>query len=256
VGELIRFLVLPPLNLLVYALLGVILAIRWRRAGLILAGLCLVLVLVLSLPVTSKLLLASLEAGLPLTPPANDPPQAIVVLGADTLAAGGGAQFGAEDGNAIGGLSLQRVRQAAVLYHRKPLPVLVTGGAGPFKVPVAVLMAQSLTEDFGVPVRWVEPNSYDTWQNASDSAPLLQQAGIHSFWLVSHGWHLRRGILAFSRYDFTITASPVLLDPPPSGRASQFVPRPSALIDSYYGLHEWIGIAWYTLRLRFAPRSS
>ena len=46
-------------------------------------------------------------------------------------------------------------------------------------------MRDSLTQDFQVPVRWVEDRSRDTWQNARDSAAILRANG-HRFDLPGH----------------------------------------------------------------------
>ena len=118
-------LVVPPPNLVLIALAGLVL-MRWRwyrRAGTIIVAVSLVLLLVLSLPITGQSLLVSLEQGLPLTPPADAPPQAIVILSAEvehTIGPGPDVR--------VGPLTLQRLRAGAALYRRTHLPILVSGG--------------------------------------------------------------------------------------------------------------------------------
>ena len=58
-------------------------------------------------------------------------------------------------------------------------------------------MADSLRDDFQVPVSWVEDASDDTWENAAFSAEILKKRGIHSVYVVTQGWHMRRAMLAF-----------------------------------------------------------
>ena len=126
--------------------------------------------------------------------------------------------------------------------------VLVTGGSIDRKAPaVATLMAQSLTDDFGVPVRWIEPRSRNTWENARDSAVILHAAGISSVYVVTHAWHTRRAVIAFRPTGIVVTASPVLLGSPTTKRLGAFLPHASSLLASYYAAHEWIGCAWYSL---------
>jgi uncharacterized SAM-binding protein YcdF (DUF218 family) len=245
-------LLVPPMNLACLAALGVALAGRWRRLGHTLAAIGLAGVLLLGLPVVADLLIASLEQGLPLTPPAADSPGAIVILGGDEARGSGGAAENVD----LGGLSLERVRAGATLYRRTGLPVLVSGGIlRQGSPPIATLMARSLTDDFAVPVRWQETESATTWENAGRSVAILRQAGIHSVWLVTQAWHERRALLAFHRFGLVATAFPTRLAPLPGIAADDFVPAVSALGRSYYALHEWIGCAWYALR-RDGPREA
>ena len=243
---LIVTLIVPPSNLPLFALAGLALRRRRPRLGRVLLGGSLAGLLVLSLPAVSQALLVSLELGLPLTPPAADPPGAIVILSGDIV-----HLRGPGPAEQVGPLTLERMRAGVALYHRTHLPILVTGGrlGGRHKTPVAVQMARSLEQDFAVPVRWVEPRSETTWQNARDSAAILRRAGIGSIYLVTHAWHEKRGILAFRHFGLTVTAAPVALDALSDG----VLPSSAAWRDSYFGLHEWIGLLDYALKAWLAP---
>jgi uncharacterized SAM-binding protein YcdF (DUF218 family) len=115
-------------------------------------------------------------------------------------------------------------------------------------LPIAALMAHSLGEDFGVPVRWTETGSRNTWENARDSAAILAAEGIHSVYVVTHAWHARRAVIAFSHFGITVTAAPVRVDALPSLTMAQFVPQTNAWSTSYFALHEMIGCVYYTFR--------
>lgn len=233
----------PPLNLLPVCLAGALIARRHRRAGVAILALGLGGLLLLATPLVSQSLLVSLERDLPLTPPPDDPPQAIVILSAELVRSAGTAA------STVGPLTLERERAGAALARRTGLPVLVSGGpAEDAGDTLAAAMARSLAEDFATPVRWQEPNSADTWENAVDSAALLHAEGIHSVYLVTHAWHMRRALGAFTQAGLQATAAPVRLDPPPHLRAEALVPRVSAWMVSYYALHEWIGGARDALR--------
>jgi uncharacterized SAM-binding protein YcdF (DUF218 family) len=237
-------LLVPPLGLVLLGLIGQMLP----RGGRWITVAALIGLLILSLPAAAKLLFAPLETNLPVAAPANTPPQAIVILSAEAARGGGAApRF------APGAITFERLGTGAALYRRTHLPVLVSGGViGSGDPPLASLMVQSLSDDFDVPVRWIEPHSRDTWQNAADSYAMLAAADISSIYLVSSGWHLRRALIAFGRFPLTITVVPTLLDAPPVFRPDDFIPSMAGWRDSYFALHEWIGCAYYALRRRFA----
>ena len=229
-------LVVPPVNLLLPCLAGLLLP---ARRGRLLLAIGLGALLVLSLPFVSRSLLVSLEQGLVLQPAAGDPPGAIVILSGDTI--------GADDSLEVGALTLERERAGAALARATMLPVLVTGGilpddtGRPGNVTLGGLMARSMDQDFQVPVQWVERQAQDTVENARFSAAMLRQDGIRSIYLVTHAWHMKRAQQAFAGTGIAVTAAPVRLDAAPKLRFVQFVPRTSAWLESYYALHEWIG---------------
>ncbi len=185
-------------------------------------------------------LLASLDV-----PPAapGEPPQAIVVLGGDV------DRLAGPPGASLGSLSLERVRAGAALHRRTGLPVLVTGGTvDDLPLTVGALMAESLAADFNVPVRWTEAASPTTWENAEYSASMLKGADISRVYLVTHAWHMRRSLLAFERAGIDAVPAPVRPDPWPKLRASEFLPRTSAWVNSFFAMHEWVGLAYYAAR--------
>jgi len=241
---LLVVLCLPPLSLAALALLGVAIAFRYRRAGLTLASISLVLLMVLALPAVASGLLASLEQGLPMTPPAAAPPAAIVILSGDLAHADPPSP--ALD---VGELTLERLRARAALHRRTGLPVLLSGG--PFRgqrVALASLMARSLADDFGVAARWTETRSQDTWENAERSAEILANEGIRSVYVVTQAWHMRRAIIAFAHFGVTVTAAPTRIDTAPEWILPELIPSSAAWRESYYGLHEWVGCLYYALR--------
>ena len=238
VNTVFSALALPPASLALAALLALLL-LR-GRAGRVLALLALAALVLLSLPVVSMALLASLDV-----PPAApaEPPQAIVVLGGDV------DRLVDPPGATLGSLSLERVRAGAALHRQTGLPVLVTGGVvDDLPLTVGALMAESMTTDFNVPVRWTEAASPTTWENAEYSASMLSAAGVSRVHLVTHAWHMRRSLLAFQRVGIDAVPAPVRPDPWPKLRASEFLPRPSAWIGSFFAVHEWVGLAYYAAR--------
>jgi uncharacterized SAM-binding protein YcdF (DUF218 family) len=244
-GAFATAIVVPPVNLLTLGVAGAAAALRWPRLGRAVMAISLLGLLLFSLPVISKPLIASLELGLPRAPP-DHPPAAIVILSAD---AGYGTSEGLETGTGIGALTLERMRAGAMLQRQTQLPVLVSGGElEPEAEPIATQMARALDHEFGVPVRWVEAKSEDTWQNAELSAGLLRAAGIDSIYVVSDAWHVRRAEIAFAHFGIATTPAPIRYDRWPYFRFDDFMPHASSFLHSYYAMHEWIGCVYYTLR--------
>ena len=109
-------------------------------------------------------------------------------------------------------------------------------------------MAVSLKDDFQTPPEWIEGHSINTQQNAQFSAKILEAQGIHSVYVVTHAWHMRRALLAFRPTGLTVTAAPTDLDEPLGPEWEDFVPRTAAWETCWYALHEWIGYEWYAIR--------
>jgi uncharacterized SAM-binding protein YcdF (DUF218 family) len=234
---------IPPLNLLAAACAGALL--HRQRFGRLLLAIGLGGLVLLSLPLVAGTLLTRLETNLPLIPPPNDPPQAVVILSgdeADIVIDGHPAQR-------VGHLTLEREVAGVTLARRTHLPILVTGGVTyPGDPSLASMMADSLQQDFGIATKWTETRSDDTWQNAQFSAAILHAAGIHSVYLVTHAWHERRSLIAFRAAGLVATAAPVPLDASPRLFFHNLLPHVSGWQESYFALHEWLGILWYSLR--------
>jgi uncharacterized SAM-binding protein YcdF (DUF218 family) len=230
---------LPPGGLVLLGLACLLfLPPRWGR---LMAGGVLAALLVLGMPLTAGILLASLDPG-PDAPPTG-PPQAIVILSGDAMRL--------PDPNLLdpGPFTLERLRAGAALHRRTGLPILVSGGRmPPARMPLAEMMAISLAEDFQAPVRWREEASRSTWENAQMSAALLREAGVERVLLVTHAWHMRRSLGVFRHFGLEATAAPVRPLAWPRGRLGDFIPQPSGWQGSHHALHEWIGIAFYRLR--------
>ena len=235
--NLVADILLPPASLAVLALLLLFCGRRARMA----AGLLLAMLIGLGLPIVSTALLNSLSP--PETPDTGPLPAAIVILSADGIRI--------EDPSALepGPITLDRLRAGAALARRSGLPILVSGGQLPeFNMTLAMMMAQSLHDDFRLDARWLEGRSRDTWENAEFSAAILRDAGIQRIYLVTHDWHMRRSLLAFRHFGLEPVSASVRppFTPPISWR--RFIPSPVAWFNSYIALHEWVGLAYYATR--------
>lgn len=242
-------LILPPASLLILAILGLF----WKGAGAgwarRIAAAALVTLYALATPLVSSGLMLGLETAPPL--PAQGPlpaADAIVILSAEVRHH---LEYAAPS---PGPLTLERLRYGARLQRRSTLPVLVTGGAFPGQpVSLASMMRQVLTEEFQVPVAWIEDQAQDTHENAARSAAILKAQGIQRIFLVTHGWHMPRARLAFERAGLTVIPAPTAV-PARNGPLKQavehYLPTAAALQDSYFALHETCGYVFYWLAYR------
>jgi uncharacterized SAM-binding protein YcdF (DUF218 family) len=243
--KLITALILPPAGPLLLALLGLWLtrakSRRWQHAGLWLATLSLLGLLVLSLPFVGNALMAPLEPHPPITQAQLQRAQAIVVLG-------GGSYHSAPEygGDTVGYTTLERLRYGARLARQSRLPLLVTGGTPFGGRPEAESMREALQSDFGVKVRWVEAVSRDTAENASLSAPILKAAGITRIALVSHGWHLPRAIPLFEKQGLEVIAAPTAFSTGSPSLVEDLLPR--AMVRSRQALNEYLGQLYNRLK--------
>ena len=238
--KLISAFVLPPASLILLALLGLWLTARktgWRRQlGIILASLSLVSLLALSTPAVGNWMLRSLEKYPPASSTELNEAQAIVVLG-------GGLYHDAPEyqANTVSHYSLERLRYAARLAKAHHLPVLVTGGAPTGGIAEAQAMRETLEQDFGVQVKWVESASRDTAENATYSAALLKENGIERIALVSHAWHLARAVPLFERQGLAVIPAPTVFTT--SAADSSYDWLPGSIWASRNAAHEYLGRA-------------
>ncbi len=236
-------LLIPPINLLVFALVGA--ALHRRRGGRVLMAVSLVGLLLFALPAVSGCLIVLLETGFDKMPVPALPAQAIVILSADQQ------RVITPDGVGwhVGGLTLEREAAGVVLARQTHLPILVTGGViRDHAPPLAEQMAANLDQAFLTQVQWREDRSVDTWQNAVFSAAILRAQGIDRIYLVTHAWHMRRALLAFRRAGLVATPRVVQRDAVPDLRTVSFLPSARGWQESYYAMHELLGWAWYAVR--------
>ena len=242
--NLLGSLLLPPLNLLLVSAIGFWCWRKYPRLTRFLLVFSFVFLWLFSTPYVAELLLQHLESKA--IPAIVSPRQAeaIVVLG-------GGTYFAAPeyDGDTLNAESLQRVRYAAKLYRETGLPILVSGGK-PLdnEISEAQQMKNVLEQEFKVPVKWLESESDNTFENAKFSQSLLAHNDIKHVYLVSHAWHLPRAIAAFEAAGLNVTPAPTAFTTRYQTDLLTFVPNAKALHDSRIYCHEVLGDLWYRLK--------
>jgi uncharacterized SAM-binding protein YcdF (DUF218 family) len=248
----------PPNVFIVLTVIGLVLAWRWTRLGLIVATFGGALLYLASTPVVADYLIGSvkdLAGAIPILS-SDAPPGAIIVLSADYRKSDTpGQSF------TVGPMTLERLAEAAREERRLGLPVLVSGGR-PDAVndSLAQMMSTVLQDDFRVPVRWREDRSLNTFENAAFSAAILRQAGVPSALLITHCRDMARALWSFDAVGYPVV--PAICsrretigqrqsdDEEPSLSVSSFLPYVPSLLVSYRALHELIGLWWYRYHYR------
>ncbi|RTZ43194.1 YdcF family protein [Candidimonas sp. SYP-B2681] len=240
-NSIISQLILLPTSLILLMIIGCLLmASRFRRAGLTLVLLGIVALSVLSMPITAHKMIRTLEHQDPVDPHELGKVKAIVVLG-------GAIRHEQPEyaSDVSSSTTLERLRYAAFLQNTYDLPILVTGGTPSSGEPEGYVMQRDLETVFRVPVRWTETESNNTAENARLSREVLQKEGVDTIALVTHAWHMPRAKKAFENSGFTVVAAPTIFHMKPVKGIMNFIPQASYLHLANIALHEWVGMVWY-----------
>lgn len=232
---LLKMLILPPAGPLLLAIAGVLLLPRRPRLArtLLIAGLA--SLWLLSTPFVANALTASAEHYPPLDLSKPVDAQAIVILG------GGGQRAYAPEygGPAADPYLLDRLAYGAYVSRHTGLPVLVTG----FRIE-AVAMRDTLARNFGIEARWVDDQSYDTFENARNSARLLRASALRRIVLVTSATHLWRAAHEFTAAGLQVVPAPAGMNGPrPGVPLSRYLPEAQALLRSQHAIYELLGEA-------------
>ena len=247
ITNLLAAFLLPPLNLLLISISGLMLWYRYPKIARILLGSSVAILWVLSTPTIAESMLRSLETPYQALDKQRTA-EAIVVLG-------GGSYFNAPEYSAdtVSSASLQRLRYASKLYKEFNIPVMLSGGtpAGT-GLTEARQMKAVLDEELGARTQWLEEESSNTFESAQNSYRILHQQGISRIYLVTHAWHMQRSMQAFKIAGFEVIAAPTMFTTYHQNGLLAWIPSASALHESQIYLHEIIGINWYRLKSWYA----
>lgn len=239
---------LPPFCLILMG--GIGLAVwRWRpRLGRNLVAASFVLLWIVSTTAFGIPFLLVLGWPAPVDVRIANGAQAIVVLG------GGLSRNAPEYGGAdtVNSRTLERIRYAGWLFRQTGLQMLTSGGRPDGASSAeAEAMKAVLENEFATPVRWIEVESMNTFENARASARILRAAGIGKVFLVTDSFHMRRAVQAFAPTGIEVIPAPVNLFNRAPVTFKDFLPSPVGFQGSYYIAHELLGRAWYAIRERF-----
>jgi uncharacterized SAM-binding protein YcdF (DUF218 family) len=235
--------VMPPTIFIVINLSGAIIAFIRPRFGIILSLSSGLFLYLFATPAVSMLLMHQLVSLVPTKVDFTDA-QAIVVPGVDV-------KWGNDPDipDSVGVLTLERLASAAQLYRRLRLPVLVSGGGDPGHPndSLANLMRLELEQNFHVAVQFLEEKSQNTFEQGLYTAHILEESRIYDVIVVAQERDMPRLLWSFAR---------VGLHPVPfslreklfwASEINDFLPSAKAFLESYYEMHEIIGLLCYKL---------
>jgi uncharacterized SAM-binding protein YcdF (DUF218 family) len=196
----------------------------------------------------SHVLLLSLEGNLNLKVPKEA--DVLVVLG-------GGLKEYARDLSGLGALSedsLERVVMAARCYRQLKLPIIVSGGSlSNNRVPEAPVMKRFLSE-LGVPEDMVmlETKSRDTFENIAFLKDILKEKGFSSPIIITSAYHMKRVMTICEVLGQKASFLPCNFKTWPNRKFywEEWLPRGSSLRDLGMVMKEYLGIAFYRLKVR------
>src|SRR5919109_151254 len=249
--QFLKALILPPMPWLIMLLTVLIF---WRRPWarkLLLATFLLILGLHCG-PMNYALRYPLESRYAPLLDPRNNGPyDAIVVLTASMIPAGGLIPF-----SAIDEFMFRRLDEAWRLYRIQPKPIIVSGGhVDPF---TADKNENKIARDYlirwGVPKNDVigEDRSRDTFESAVEVQKLLNNKGWKRYLLVTSAIHMPRSMLVFTM------RAPEPIPAPGDFSLGEFQLSPLDFFPNehvgrklFITIHEYIGLANYYWRVNF-----
>ncbi|MFZ4285757.1 YdcF family protein [Variovorax sp. HJSM1_2] len=243
-------LVLPPAGPLLLLALGAWWARQGRRIGRWLLCLSLLSLWLLSCNAVAVWLGQKLVP----SPPALPPSQVAATLKAQNIQAivilGGGLQpvapeYGSAQASAD---AATRIRYAAWLVRQSHLPLAFAGGVGwanhgAKDAPTeGYVTRQMLSQDYGLPLRWVDDQSRDTAENAANIKALMARDGIQRIALVTSAWHMPRALQMFQKAGFAVLPAPTNFATATQRPLLEWLPSTGGLQASQRVLREWLAL--------------
>ena len=249
-SKLIEQFVLPSNFVMILGILGVLLLLlRWRRLGIFLSTLAILLLAIIGWSPVGALALAPLENRFP-QPDIAQPPTGIIMLGGEV-----DIHLTADRGMPALNDAAERLAETAALSHRFPTArVFLSGGMGHLTHDTIDPSESAIAKDFllrvGIPADRIsmEENSRTTCENASESAKALMPKEGETWLLVTSAWHMPRAVACFRSVNFKVLPYPV--DFRTRHRLSWRLITKSP-VDGFedfdIAVHEWIGLLAYWL---------
>jgi uncharacterized SAM-binding protein YcdF (DUF218 family) len=252
-SKILTFLILPPGIILAALIAGLsLLAARKRKAAFVTLAAATAVLLLLSFGPFSDLLIRPLEDECTALPPVvRLNPKDFSSYGAIAVLGGGSTENSPEEGSrtSLVKSGLKRAVYGALLAKRLGLPLIYSSGIVYARdgVETEAEAARRFWISLGIDPAMIliEDKSRNTYENA---AFVAEMAGGRDLVLVTSAYHMKRSAFSFRRQGLGFLPAPTDY----RGQRSPYVwadffPSIGALDKSWDALHEYIGLAYYSL---------
>jgi uncharacterized SAM-binding protein YcdF (DUF218 family) len=243
-SRILQTFVLPPGCLVILMMSGIILQRRGHSIGRVLVTSGVVLLYLLSLPLSADLLIRPLERY-------SQPLQDVLVKADAVVVLGGGVRdlSWIPAPPAPSDAAFSRLVAGIQLVRSLKIPLVLSGGSGSI-APGLVREADAMREiavRMGIPADWIRTDavSRNTWENAKETRKIL---GNDTIILVTSAFHMKRAAGLFRKQGFTVIPAPVSYQAETRTRSfADLLPRAAYLDTSSLALSEYISYFWYRL---------
>ena len=242
------FFLLPSNLLIVFGLIGVVLlATRFRRAGLRLAISSVVILALLGFSPLGGLLTYALESRFPPWDPSRGAPDGIVVLGGAIA-----SSVSRDNGDPVLNADAGRITAIGKLARAYPNARIVYSNGDPSLFGASVPdggMLYQLLDSFGVPRERVvlETKSRNTFENALFSKEMMKPKPGERWLVVMSAQHMPRAIGCFRQAGFAVEGYPVAWRTQQRPNFKPGGPFGAGLYNLDNAAHEWLGLLAYWL---------
>jgi uncharacterized SAM-binding protein YcdF (DUF218 family) len=244
-------LILPPLNIILLGMIGVMQLVSGKHFIVALAFIMLVFVLLWIFCSNATAILLSRKM-LPQIKPLS-PNELVDIRSKYNLEAivvlGGGVELDhPEYGEAqLTNHSAATLRYAIYLYHRTKLPIAFAGGLGwahiqdnsPSEAEVALRISR---QEYGVSFQWIDTVSRDTKGNAAEMRQQLGEEGIQNILLVTNPLQMPRAILLFEENGFNVYPAPIGFINQQERKYLEWLPSGHGLTACRNVMREWVAL--------------
>jgi uncharacterized SAM-binding protein YcdF (DUF218 family) len=241
----LAFVLLPSNLFLIIMLAGALLiGTRWRRAGIALAVMGLLLLLSIGFLPLGNLLASALESRFPPWDSSGRAPDGIVVLGGAIS-----TRLSSERGEPVIDRAAGRIVALAKLASQFPhARIIYSGGNADLGGgPPETDFVPPLLDAFGIPRERVllESRSRNTAENAAFSKEIAIPKAGERWLLVTSAAHMPRAVGSFRRAGFPVEAYPVDWRTGPAARVTPSRTFADGLRQTDHAVHEWLGLLAY-----------
>lgn len=153
-----------------------------------------------------------------------------------------------EDFNALQSQSIRRLLAALRLGNQTPgSTLLLSGGSGDPLKEADVMRAMAIQFGFPAGRIIIDTRSQTTYQSAANLSHFIPPGAKKPIYLITSAYHMPRAFQAFRAFRPDICAWPVDFTHHDRPYPLRFLPSARAMERTYRALHEFVGIAFYSV---------